>query len=204
MIDKVFSVTGNKITSFIIDEDSLKFSSSTFETVDEFKLAFDKKLSLATKVEIKYNAIKSIKKEDNSSEISIVYKSALGISMDCEFAFTDTSKNQLFFIFLEKERFFSKQYQTLSPIRAVRNHLIGLLAIIGVTIFCYYQAINIANGTKEKTYNIKEIIFYKTVEILGDKGVIAIGLIISGLLVYKIWQRFTNPPNQVVFLPPLE
>ena len=100
MIDKVFSVTGNKITSFIIDEDSLKFSSSTFETVDEFKLAFDKKLSLATKVEIKYNAIKSIKKEDNSSEISIVYKSALGISMDCEFAFTDTSKNQLFFIFL--------------------------------------------------------------------------------------------------------
>jgi hypothetical protein len=40
MIDKVFSVTGNKITSFIIDEDSLKLSSSTFETVDDFKLAF--------------------------------------------------------------------------------------------------------------------------------------------------------------------
>ncbi|MFN6091285.1 MAG: hypothetical protein ACK44N_02600 [Bacteroidota bacterium] len=108
MIDKVFSVTGNKISSFIIDGDSLKFSSSTFETVDEFKLAFAKKLSLATKVEIKYSSIKSIKKEDNSSEISIVYKNALGIPMDCEFAFTDTSNYQTFFIFLVKERFISK------------------------------------------------------------------------------------------------
>ena len=65
MVDKVFSISGNKISAFILDENSLKFSSSSSETVDTFREAFAKKLSLATKVEIKYDTIKSIKKEDN-------------------------------------------------------------------------------------------------------------------------------------------
>ena len=70
MLDKVFSITGNKISTLITDEHSLKFSSSTSTTVENFKEAFAKKLSLATKVEIKYDAIKSIKKAiaDKSTE----------------------------------------------------------------------------------------------------------------------------------------
>ncbi len=201
-MDKVFSVTGNKISAFIADENSLKFSSSTSDTVEAFKEAFAKKLSLATKVEIKYDAIKSIKKEDNDKDILIKYKTFVGIPSDCEFSFNDPADYDTFFTFFEKERYFTKSHETLTPFRAIMNYLIGLLATIGVTIFCYYQTIEIANGTVEEATSGKTRTFNYVVGLLGDKGVIAIGALISAYLLYKIWKRFSNPPNQIKFLPP--
>ena len=82
MIDKVFSVRGNKISALILNENSLKFSSSTSNTVEVFKAAFAKNLSLATKVEVKYAAIKSIKKEDNDKTVLLKYKTFVGIPSD--------------------------------------------------------------------------------------------------------------------------
>jgi hypothetical protein len=38
MIDKVFAISGNKISSFIIDENSLKFSSKTSILLPHFKM----------------------------------------------------------------------------------------------------------------------------------------------------------------------
>src|SRR5438128_2179958 len=124
MVDKVFSITGNKISSFITDESSLKFSSSKFDTVASFRQAFAKKLSLTTKVEIKYNAIKYIRKEDNSKDVLILYKKFLGIPLDCEFAFADPADYETFFTFFEKNRYFTKSHETLTPFRAIRNYLI--------------------------------------------------------------------------------
>jgi hypothetical protein len=183
MIDKVFLITGNKISTFITDQESLKFSSSTYDTVEKFKEAFAKNLSLATKVEIKYSSIKSIKKEDNDKDILIVYKTVIGIPMDCEFSFSDPKDCETFFNFLERERHFSKRHETLTPIRANRNYLIGLLATIASTIFLYYHAIEIANGTAKEAHNVKTRLFDNIVGILGDKGVIAVGTLISGYLV---------------------
>ena len=202
MVDKVFPITGNKISSFITDESSLKFSSATFETVESFREAFTKKLSLATKVEIKYDAIKYIRKEDNSKEVLILYKKSLGIPLDCEFSFTNPADYEIFFTFFEKERYFTKSHETLRPFRAIRNYLIGLVATIGFTIFTYYQAIEIANGTVEEASSGNVRAFNYVVGLIGDKGVLAVGTLISGYLVYKIWNRFTNPPNQIKLSPP--
>jgi hypothetical protein len=202
MVDKVFSISGNKISAFILDENSLKFSSSSSETVDTFREAFAKKLSLATKVEIKYDTIKSIKKEDNDKGVLIKYKTVVGIPSDCEFSFSDPTDYETFFTFFEKERYFTKSHETLTPIRAIRNYLIGLIATIGFTIFTYYQAIEIANGTVEEATSGKVRTFNYVVGLLGDKGVIAIGGTISAYLISKIWKRFSNPPNQIKLLPP--
>lgn len=202
MVDKVFSITGNKISGFIVDENLLKFSSSTSDTVDTFKKAFAKKLSLATRVEIKYDAIKSIKKEDNDKDISITYKTFAGIPTDCEFSFNNPADYDTFFAFCEKELYFRKSHETLTPFRAIRNYLIGLLATVGFTIFTYYQAIEIANGTVEEATSGKVRAFNYVVGLLGDKGVIAIGALVSAYFLFKIWNRFSNPPGQIKLLPP--
>ena len=202
MVDKVFLVTGNKISALFIDENSLKFSSSTSQTVEVFKEAFAKKLSLATKVEIKYEAIKSIKKEDNDKDILIKYKTFVGIPSEAEFSFNDPADYDTFFNYFEKRRYFTRSHEALTPLRAIRNYLIGLLATIGVTIFCYYQAIEIANGTVEEATSGRVRTFNYVVGLLGDKGVIAIGALISAYLFYRIWKRFSNPPNQTKLLPP--
>ncbi len=202
MLDKVFSITGNKISSFIADENSLKFSSATFDTVESFREAFVKKLSSATKVEIKYDSIKHIRKEDNDKDVLILYKKSLGIPMDCEFSFNDTADYETFFSFFENQQYFSKSHETLTPLRAIRNYVIGLLATIGFTAFAYYQAIDIANGTVEEAHSGKTRLFNNIVGLLGDKGVLAVGGLLSCFLLYKIWARFSKPPTQIKLLPP--
>jgi hypothetical protein len=202
MVEKVFAITGNKISAFITDENSLKFSSSTSETIETFREAFAKKFSLATKVEIRYDSIKCIKKEDNSKAVLILYKKIWGIPLDCEFTFTDIADYEIFFTFFEKERYFTRSNETLTPFRAIRNYLIGLLATIAFTIFTYYQAIEITNGTVEEASSGKVRLFNYIVGVLGNKGVLAVGVLISGYLIYKIWKRFSDPPNQLKLLPP--
>ncbi|GAB2819375.1 hypothetical protein [Ferruginibacter profundus] len=202
MIDKVFSITGNKISAFIADENSLKFSSSTADSVDTFRAAFAKTLSLATKVEIKYDAIKSIKKEDNDKDVLIKYKTFAGIPAECEFSFSDPADYATFFTFFEQERYFTSIHETLSPFKAIKNYLIGLSATIGFTAFTWYHAMDIKNGTAEEVNSGKGKAFDYIVGLLGDKGVLAIGILISGYLIYKIRKRFSNPPNQTRLLPP--
>jgi hypothetical protein len=202
MIHKVFTITGNKINSLCLGENSLMFSSQTFDSVDSFNEGWNKKLSLATKVEVKYESIKSIKKEDTDNDILIKYKSFLGIPSDCEFSFSDLNDYEIFFNFLQKERYFSKTYENLTPFKAVLNYLIGLVVTIGITVFSYFEALKIANGTIEEAYSAKTRLFNSIVGFLGDKGVLVVGILGAGYLLYKIWIRFTNPPNQLKFLPP--
>jgi hypothetical protein len=201
MQDKVFAITGNKISSFIADEDSLKFSNQKFNTVPEFRDAWNKKLSLATKLEVKYESIKSVRKEDNDQNIIIKYKTWAGITGDCEFSFLNSIDYEIFFNFLEKDRFFTRTHGTLTPFKATRNYLIGLLATIGFTIFIYYQALDIANGTVEEASSGKVRTFNYLIGLLGDKGVIAVGALITCFLLYKIWTRFSNPPGLTRFSP---
>lgn len=203
MLDKVFSIKGSKISSFIVDEDSLKFTSSSSEiSIDTFKENFAKKLSLSTKIEINFDSIKSIKKEDNGKDILIKYKGFVGFPSECEFSFEAPIDYDTFFSFLEKERYFTKINETLTPFRSTRNYLIGLLATIFFTFFIYNQAIKIANGTVEASHSGKAMLFDYVIGLLGDKGVLAVGIFFSGYLGYRIWIRYKNPPNQIKFLPP--
>jgi hypothetical protein len=197
MLNKVFLIRGNKISSFITDEDSLKFSSKRLDTIEEFHEAWDKKISLATKIEIKYDSIRSVMKEDDDKDVTIKYKHFSEI----EFSFIDESDYETFFSFLEKERFFTKRCETLTPWKAIRNYLIGILVVIGLTIFTYYQALEIANGKVEETSDGKTKLFNYVVGLLGDKGVILVGGLIILYLIYKIRGRYSNPPNQLKLSP---
>ncbi|MDI9880271.1 hypothetical protein [Flectobacillus longus] len=202
MIDKVFAISGNKISSFIIDENSLKFSSQNFNTFTEFQDAWNKKLSFATKVEVKYDSIKSIKKEENDDDVYITYKAIGGISVDFVFSFTDKNEDEILFNYFTREHFYQKVDEVLSPFKAIRNYLIGLIATIGVTVFSYYEVIGIANGTVEEAHSRKTRQYNNIIELLGDKGVILVGTGVSLFLLYKIWTRYKNPPNQIRLLPP--
>lgn len=202
MINKVFTISGNKISSFIIDENSLKFSSQNFNSYTDFQDAWNKKLSLATKVEIKFENIKSIKKEEFDKDILIKYKAFGGLPADCEFSFTDFDDYETFFGYFTEKRYFQRTNETLTPFKAIQNYLIGFVATIGITIFSYFEAIALANGTAEEAHSGKARAFNFLVELLGDKGVILVGSAISAYLIYKIWTRFKNPPNQTRLTPP--
>jgi len=202
MLNQVFPIHGNKIFSFVADTDSLKFSGSRFNTVEEFLTAFGKKLSLTNKIEIKYDSIKSVRKEDNAKTVKISYKTFAGITGSCEFSFNKEEDCELFFNYLEKERYFQRTIETLTPFKAIRSHILGLVLTIAVTAFAYYQATGIANGTVEISGYGKARAFDALLGFLGNKGVLAVGGAITAYILYKIWLRYSNPPNQTRLIAP--
>jgi hypothetical protein len=201
MIEKIFSVSGNKISSLIIDESSLKFSSQSHNSFAQFQESWGKKLSLATKVEVKFDSIRSIKKEENEDEILIKYKTFAGIPSECEFSFDNKTDYDTFFYYFEKEKNYQKSNEPLTSFKAIKNYLIGLAVTIGGTIFSYNLAAAISDGTADVNPGRKGRFFYSILNLIGDKGVLLIGTAISAFLIYKIWTRFKNPPNQIVLLP---
>jgi hypothetical protein len=201
MINRVFAVSGNKIASLVVGETSLMFSSKSFSSLEEFNESWSKKLSMATKVEVKFDSIKSVKKEDGDEDISISYKTFAGITGSCVFSFSDPASYDTFFGYLQKERYYTKTQEQLSPFKAVSSHLIGLVVTIGITVFAYLEALKLAAGTAEVSGSRKARLFNTIVETLGDKGVLITGGLICAFIAYKIWTRFSNPPGQVKFLP---
>ena len=73
---------------------------------------------------------------------------------------------------------------------------------IAFFIFTYYQAIEIANGTVEEASDWKARLYDYLVGLMGDKGVIALGILVTGYIVYIAWKRFSIPISQMKLLPP--
>lgn len=201
MTKRLFAVSGAKTASLFLGDDSLMFSSQYFSTDQSFLDAWRKKLSLATKVEVKYAAIKSVKKEDNDAAVTLAYKAALGIPGASEFSFHNTADYDLFFDFLQRERSFTRTHAQATPVKATLNYAIGLLVTILFTWFSHHEAIELANGTAEKPTNGKTRAFYSLLEALGANGVLLVGGALACYLLYKIWARFSNPPHQVMLVP---
>lgn len=202
MNQKVYSVSGEKISSLIIDEDALKISSQDQNSVEEFHESWTKKLSLATKTEVKFDKIISITNEDNEDEVALKYKGIASISTNLGISFNDENDREEFFHFFEKELLYQKIYETLTPFKAIKNYLIGLVITIGGTAFGYYMALEMANGEDPESHSRKGRIFKMIIDVLGDKGVLLLGAAISAFFLYKIYTRYTNPPAQLKFLPP--
>ncbi len=201
MSKKVFLITGNKIASLYLSEQSLMFSGQKLTSVDEFKKSWDKKSLFTTKSEIKYEDINYVKKEENDKDIRVERKIYLRIPMNCEFSFLDENDYEIFFSFLTNEKFFSRKQETLTPFNAISKKILGLIAVIAITVFSYFQAIKIANGTLREATSGKERLFNALVGLLRDKGVLVVGIMGGLYFLYEIWNRFSKPPNEIVLLP---
>ena len=201
MTNSIFKVDGKKIETLLLGEKALMFSSQSLQTEEEFNKAWSKTLTLATKTEIKYDSIKSVTKEDSEETILIKYKGALGVPNECEFSFPAQSDCEAFFSFLEKEQYFRRTDERISPVKSATPYIIGLAVTIAITLFAHFQAVDIANGTADESGSRKTRAFMNIIGLIGDKGVWTIGILVSCFIAYKIWKRFKNPPVQTKFLP---
>jgi len=191
MPKQIFCVTGNELSSLVLADDALLFSSQSFGSVDEFEQAWNKKLTMASKFKLNYESIRSVTKEDQAEKIVIVYGKGIGIPSEYEFSFTNQEDYAAFYTFLEREQYFTKIHETLSPFKAISGLLRGLLFTVGMTIFCYFQADHIPADSGGK-YRL----FPLLIELLGGKGLLVVGTGISCYIFYKIRKRYNDPPSQ--------
>jgi hypothetical protein len=198
---QLFKVSGNKMESLLVADKALLFSSKSYQHPDEFRQAWSKSLTLATKVEVKFDVIKSVTKEDADDDIKIKYKGSLGMPGEAVFSFAEKNDTDRFYEFLVNELSFQKTEERLSPVKAVLPNLFALAITIAITLFAHYQSIAIANGTVDESGSRRSRSFNSLIELLGTKGVWLVGMSITLFIGYKIWKRFSHPPVQIKLLP---
>ena len=202
MTNQVYAITGNKISSIVIDNNSIKFSSKTFATYEEFIADWSKKISLANKLEIKLNQIESIYKEENDAEIAIKYKSWRGIFTlskytEAAFSFQKSENTEPFFDYFVQQHYYQKSNEHLTPFQAIRVYIFGLLFVLGFTYLGYTESIAPTEGG-----GVKGRMFRTIVEVLGTNGVLIAGALATCYFLFTIWKRYNNPPQETKITPP--
>lgn len=194
--NQVFPVSGHKIRSLLIDEQSLRFSGGQFKFPEDFEEAWEKKWTTTTKLEIKHASIRSITKEDEELTIRIVYRTRIGIPSECEFSFFDPAVAAAFLSYMEQEQYFTCTHERASSFKAVSRYILGLVFTIAMTSVCLYLVVDEKHGGTDESSGAKERLFLYLLSLLGEKGVLGIGLVICGYIGFRIWKRSTNPPFQ--------
>jgi hypothetical protein len=174
-------------------------SSGSFDSIEEFEQAWAKKLSFATKLQIRYDSIRSITKEYQEIKFLISYRTWVGFPSESEFSLLDADDYETFYEFLEKELYFVKTDEAMLPLKAISRHLLGLLFVVALTVGVSYVAVDISKGVKDDSGDVKGQVFDYVVGLLGVKGVVAIGGAISCYILYHMWKRYKDPPNRVRF-----
>jgi len=195
--NQVFSISGNKIQSLLLNDQSLRFSSGQFKFSEEFEEAWRKKWSTATKLEIKHSSIRSITKEDQELKIRIVYKTYIKIPSECEFSFSDAGICAAFLTYMEKEQYFARTHERMLPFKAVSRYILGLMFTIGITWFSWHLVVDQKHGGTEEGGDAKAKLFLYLLNLLGEKGILTIGIGICGYIGFRIWKRASNPPYRV-------
>jgi hypothetical protein len=71
----ILKISGHNISALFVTDRALMFSSQYNYSPNEFLANWEKKLSLATKFDVVFPKIKSIRKNNDAAEIKIRYKS---------------------------------------------------------------------------------------------------------------------------------
>lgn len=204
--NQVIKVSGEKVECIVLADNTIQLMSKAFETVAEFNEAWNKTLTLATKSEIKYDAIKSISKEEGEDEVVIKYKGLAGMTSEEKLTFTSSTDKDAFYSFFQTEKGFVRTDEVMSPVKSALPYLGGLGIALLATGYGYYQSIEMASGQfiEQEGYSrsVRKSNFINSIiETLGTNGVLLVGLGISTYITYMVWNRYKNPPVQTKLIP---
>jgi hypothetical protein len=204
--NQVLKAGAEKVESLVLAENAIQLSSSAFDSIDEFNAAWVKTLTLATKTEIKYDAIKSIAKEEGESEVSIKYKGLAGIMSSVKLKFPIASELDAFYDYFQSKKGFVRTDEALSPIKSALPYLGGLALTLFIATYAFFQASSMEAGTYVSDTSgsrsaRKGEFINSIIGMLGSTGVILLGLGVSAYIGYMIWTRFKNPPIQTLLVP---
>jgi hypothetical protein len=198
-MDYVFWATGQHISSFVLLQNEIIFSSNRYDTKEEFLEAKEKKRGVVKFFSVPISKINFIKKEENSNQILINYKSFINLTI--ELVTDDDDDNELFFVVMENDFKFVKTIKTKTIFSAIKKQLLLLLATISLTAFTYYQSNSAKPSDIKLSSSAAEKQFELFMQKFGPFWIINLGALAVCYILFKIWQRAKNPVTELELIP---
>ena len=150
MTDKIFLIEGVNISSFIIDETSLKFSSEKFDTYAQFQENWAGESTLVNKTEIKFDTIFSVNRKTDTDEFSIKHlvwgskkHKIWGNHLETTFSFLTPQDADIFLDYFTNTLNYQKSDEALAATASMKDDFIGAALVIGM-IVAFFGKITIA------------------------------------------------------------
>ena len=200
--NQVFKISGEKAGSLVVAENALQIMSRAYNDINSFNAAWNKKITLVAKAEIKFDTIKYITLEDGQGDIVVTYKDTDDSDGERKFRFDNSCGLEDFYTFFQQEKGYIRSEENVPPMKAIAPSLLGLILTIVITGYGYSKAASMEAGTyaanEGKSGGSKRGRFFDSIfGMLGTKGVLFFGTAIATYFGCTMWNKYKNPPVQI-------
>lgn len=152
---------------------------------------------------VPFKSISKIKLNEKSDKIKFNYANTKGKSEDIDLSFDHKEDAMKIGEFIANKTSLKKSIQTESTTKAFLFNVLYILSSIGLTAFLamsedldvdqdsYSRSARRARSGKALINMIHNLI--------GQTGIILIGIIVTAYFIFKTWNRFKNPANDIIF-----
>lgn len=200
----IFDENSNDNNIIVLYDEQLHISNGSrvhYDKLNQITDMHDKSnyLKVISKLIISYDKITKIKYNKTEKKVDIYNKQSSLISTPTTLQFSNSEgAEQLYTSCCNEMPYFSSNDKQSSVFGAIIEPGVLLSMVIGFTYFLYYSAIQIKTNPDYLIENTtragRAILITKLLNILGDKGVLAIGAILSVASLIFMIKRVKNPP----------
>lgn len=200
MENQIFKLFGSYYKSFAITQDELWLSKTRFKKLDKFEAEVRKKGVLKTAYSYPFSSISNISFNEANESVTIKHKNIKNEDKKLEIEFGDKKLSNRFGHFLGHKLKMTKIQNQESKWQSSMFNAFWLIFTVGFTYFLttLKDTIELVNSTSGKSKAVA-LLFKLIIDKIGHIGVVIIGALISILITYKMYKRFKNPADKILY-----
>jgi hypothetical protein len=192
------SVEGQKSKYMLVESDAITLLNYNAKSVEDFHEKYRKYRFIYSGRRIPWWKVISVKMEENTQEIKLT-RSGMLIPASEEMTFLHAHDLRAFLQVLEKQFYFTRTRQQLTPWQAVRPMWWFIGFTLLVTVFSYYELGEMEQPDYTPGSNSKSLIFEAAIRFLGKGGVLGVGISVLTFVGIRWRRRFLDPPVRITY-----
>lgn len=200
MQNQIIKIESALYNSFMIRADEFWIAQDEISNIEKFEKAVAKTGMLKSAFSYPISSITSISYNEASENITIRYKNEKDKIKKLKLSFEEVNDSNNFGQQLGEHLGLtpsSKTEKTWKPL------LLNAFYLIGTILITYFLATiedtaELADGSTRRSRS-RGAILQLIVDTIGQTGVVIIGTLISLYLAYRLYNRFKNPANEIVY-----
>lgn len=200
MENQIFAIKNTFWKSLAIKGDELWLSQDKVNDLEKFEKSLQKTGLMKSAYAYPLSTIAEISFNEASESVKLKYQDEKGKQKKLNIGFGDKDLSNQFGQFLGEKLGMTKSQKQEEQLKPLALNALYLVVAIGGTIVLSTMSDTneLADRGTRRSRN-RGAFFQLIVDTIGQTGVIIIGSLISIYLIYRLYKRFKNPANEVVY-----
>ena len=200
MENQIFAIESTLWKSLLLKDDELWLSQNKVSSLEKFESAVQKTGMLKSAYAYPLSSISEISFNEASESVKLKYQNEKGKQKKLNIGFGEETLSNQFGHYLGEKLGLAKSQKQESQLKPLLLNLVYIIITVGATFFLatMEDSSELTDSGSRRNRN-KGALMKMLVDTVGQTGVIIIGSLIAVFLIYRLYKRFKNPANEVVY-----